>query len=59
MTNRLVVLGGGTPGMPAASAARRVDPALEIVVVERTGSPVYDPLIVAAQAAQLELAVPA
>lgn len=37
MTTRLVVLGGGAAGMSAASAARRVDPELEIVVLEATG----------------------
>ncbi|GLZ48238.1 NADH oxidase [Actinomycetospora sp. NBRC 106375] len=37
MTGRLVVLGGGAAGMSAASAARRVDPDLEIVVLEATG----------------------
>jgi NADPH-dependent 2,4-dienoyl-CoA reductase/sulfur reductase-like enzyme len=31
---RLVVIGGGAAGMSAASAARRVDPTLEIVVLE-------------------------
>jgi CoA-dependent NAD(P)H sulfur oxidoreductase len=36
-TKRLVVIGGGAAGMSAASAARRVDPALEIVVLEATG----------------------
>jgi CoA-dependent NAD(P)H sulfur oxidoreductase len=41
MTSRLVVLGGGAAGMSAASAARRVDPALEIVVLERTGFAAY------------------
>jgi CoA-dependent NAD(P)H sulfur oxidoreductase len=41
MTSRLVVLGGGAAGMSAASAARRVDPALEIVVLERTGYAAY------------------
>jgi len=38
---RLVVLGGGAAGMSAASAARRVDPALEIVVLEATGFAAY------------------
>lgn len=37
MTRRLVVVGGGAAGMSAASAARRVDPGLEIVVAEATG----------------------
>jgi CoA-dependent NAD(P)H sulfur oxidoreductase len=41
MTSRLVVLGGGAAGMSAASAARRADPALEIVVLERTGYAAY------------------
>ena len=34
MARRLVVVGGGAAGMSAASAARRVDPGLEIVVLE-------------------------
>ena len=37
MSQRLVVVGGGASGMSAASAARRVDPALEIVVLEAGG----------------------
>ena len=37
----LVVLGGGAAGMSAASAARRVDPDLEIVVCEATGYAAY------------------
>jgi NADPH-dependent 2,4-dienoyl-CoA reductase/sulfur reductase-like enzyme len=41
MTSRLVVLGGGAAGMSAASAARRVDPTLPIVVLERTGYSAY------------------
>lgn len=41
MTTRLVVLGGGAAGMSAASAARRTDPALEIVVLEATGHAAY------------------
>lgn len=36
MSGRLLVIGGGAAGMSAASAARRVDPHLEIVVVEAT-----------------------
>ncbi len=39
--NRLVVVGGGAAGMSAASAARRVDPDLEIVVLESTGYVAY------------------
>lgn len=39
--NRLVVVGGGAAGMSAASAARRVDPDLEIVVLEATGYAAY------------------
>lgn len=35
------MLGGGAAGMSAASAARRVDPALPIVVLERTGFAAY------------------
>jgi CoA-dependent NAD(P)H sulfur oxidoreductase len=34
MSARLVVIGGGAAGMSAASAARRVDPGLDIVVLE-------------------------
>lgn len=37
MPERLVVVGGGAAGMSAASAARRVNPALEVVVVEAAG----------------------
>lgn len=37
MTAPLVVVGGGAAGMSAASAARRVAPDLEVVVVEATG----------------------
>lgn len=35
------MLGGGAAGMSAASAARRVDPALDIVVLEATGWAAY------------------
>jgi NADPH-dependent 2,4-dienoyl-CoA reductase/sulfur reductase-like enzyme len=38
---RLVVIGGGAAGMSAASAARRVDPALEVVVCEAGGFAAY------------------
>jgi NADPH-dependent 2,4-dienoyl-CoA reductase/sulfur reductase-like enzyme len=38
---RLVVVGGGAAGMSAASAARRADPGLEIVVLESTGYVAY------------------
>jgi len=38
---RLVVVGGGAAGMSAASAARRVDPDLEIVVLEASGYSAY------------------
>jgi NADPH-dependent 2,4-dienoyl-CoA reductase/sulfur reductase-like enzyme len=41
MSQRLVVIGGGASGMSAASAARRVDPALEIVVLEAGGYAAY------------------
>ncbi|MGQ0573576.1 MAG: FAD-dependent oxidoreductase [Pseudonocardia sp.] len=41
MSRRLVVIGGGAAGMSAASAARRVDPDLEIVVLEATGYVAY------------------
>ena len=36
-----MVVGGGAAGMSAASAARRVDPDLEIVVLEATGYVAY------------------
>jgi len=38
---RLVVIGGGAAGMSAASAARRADPALEVVVCEAGGFAAY------------------
>src|SRR5512132_2191911 len=38
---RLVVVGGGAAGMSAASAARRLDPSLEVVVLEATGWAAY------------------
>ena len=41
MPGRLVVVGGGAAGMSAASAARRTDPHLEIVVLEATGYAAY------------------
>jgi len=41
VSKRLVVIGGGAAGMSAASAARRVDPTLEIVVLESTGYAAY------------------
>jgi NADPH-dependent 2,4-dienoyl-CoA reductase/sulfur reductase-like enzyme len=41
MSQRLVVVGGGAAGMSAASAARRVDPALEITVLEAGGYSAY------------------
>lgn len=41
MGSRLVVVGGGAAGMSAASAARRTDPALEIVVLEASGYAAY------------------
>jgi len=41
MAHRLVVIGGGAAGMSTASAARRVDPTLEIVVLEATGFAAY------------------
>jgi NADPH-dependent 2,4-dienoyl-CoA reductase/sulfur reductase-like enzyme len=40
-SQRLVVIGGGAAGMSAASAARRVDPDLEIVVLEATRFAAY------------------
>ncbi|MDQ2959439.1 MAG: FAD-dependent oxidoreductase [Candidatus Dormibacteraeota bacterium] len=41
MSGRLLVIGGGAAGMSAASAARRVDPSLEIIVLEATGHAAY------------------
>lgn len=41
MAERLVVVGGGAAGMSAASAARRVDPDLEITVLESGPFPSY------------------
>ncbi|HEY3259758.1 MAG TPA: FAD-dependent oxidoreductase [Pseudonocardiaceae bacterium] len=41
MSERLVVVGGGAAGMSAASAARRIDPGLEIVVLEAAGHSAY------------------
>ncbi len=41
MHRRLVVVGGGAAGMSAASAARRIDPQLEIVVLEAGGYAAY------------------
>lgn len=41
MHSRLVVVGGGAAGMSAASAARRIDPAVEIVVLEAGGYAAY------------------
>jgi NADPH-dependent 2,4-dienoyl-CoA reductase/sulfur reductase-like enzyme len=41
MTQRLVVIGGGAAGMSAASAARRTDPGLEVVVLESTSHIAY------------------
>jgi CoA-dependent NAD(P)H sulfur oxidoreductase len=38
---RLVVVGGGAAGMSAASAARRTDPSLEVVVLEARGFAAY------------------
>lgn len=37
MAKRVVVIGGGAAGMSAAAKAKRTDPALEIVVYERSG----------------------
>ncbi len=41
VSRRMVVIGGGAAGMSAASAARRVDPTLEVVVLEATGYVAY------------------
>jgi NADPH-dependent 2,4-dienoyl-CoA reductase/sulfur reductase-like enzyme len=41
VSQRLVIIGGGAAGMSAASAARRVDPNLEVVVLEATGYSAY------------------
>jgi len=37
VAERLVVVGGGAAGMSAASAARRVEPGLDVVVLEASG----------------------
>jgi NADPH-dependent 2,4-dienoyl-CoA reductase/sulfur reductase-like enzyme len=41
VSGRLIVIGGGAAGMSAASAARRTDPSLEIVVLESGGYAAY------------------
>ena len=41
MDGRLVIIGGGAAGMSAASAARRVDADLEVVVLEASGYAAY------------------
>jgi NADPH-dependent 2,4-dienoyl-CoA reductase/sulfur reductase-like enzyme len=41
VSSGLVVVGGGAAGMSAASAARRIDPDLPIVVLEATGHTAY------------------
>ena len=41
MAQRVVVIGGGAAGMSAASAARRTDPGLEVVVLEAMGYAAY------------------
>lgn len=41
MAQRLVVIGGGAVGMSVAAAARRIDPAWDIVVLEATGHAAY------------------
>jgi CoA-dependent NAD(P)H sulfur oxidoreductase len=41
VTQRLVVIGGGAAGMSAASAARRVDPRCDVVVLEASGHAAY------------------
>src|ERR1041385_7564692 len=38
---RLVVIGGGAGGLSAAARARRVDPSLEIIVLEKGGTVSY------------------
>lgn len=41
MSSRLVVIGGGAAGMSAASAARRLDPTMQITVLEEGPYPSY------------------
>jgi NADPH-dependent 2,4-dienoyl-CoA reductase/sulfur reductase-like enzyme len=41
MSERMVVIGGGAAGMSAASAARRTDPQLDVVVLEATSHIAY------------------
>lgn len=41
MSRRLIVVGSGAAGMSAASAARRVDPGLDVVVLEASGYAAY------------------
>jgi NADPH-dependent 2,4-dienoyl-CoA reductase/sulfur reductase-like enzyme len=41
MSERMVVIGGGAAGMSAASAARRTNPALDVVVLEATSYIAY------------------
>lgn len=41
MSERMVVIGGGAAGMSAASAARRTDPSLDVVVLEATSYIAY------------------
>lgn len=41
MAKRLVIVGGGAAGMSAASAARRVDPDLDVVVLEAGSHAAY------------------
>lgn len=38
---KFVVIGGDAAGMSAASRARRLDPSLEITVIEQTGDVSY------------------
>jgi len=58
MGKRGVIIGGGAAGMSAAAKARRMDPALEIVVYERSGYVSYGacgfPYVIKGEIARVE-----